>query len=296
MELKQLKTFEAVARTLNFTRAAEELHYVQSSVSAQIQALENDLGTPLFDRMGRTIRLTEAGERLLKYAVKIQELTHEAQSDLSDAARARGTLTIRVPESLCAFAFTRIIRQFTAGHPLAKLVFTTCAHRGLAEDLRKGVTDLAFLYADSIRSQDMEVTMLKSEQLILAATPSHPLAEKRVVRTTDLEGQVLNLTTVECSYRRMLEDILERAEVQPGVIHEYTSLEAVKQAVAAGLGISLFPKHAIQSQLSGGWLAPINWEEGPLETGVLMIRHRDKWKSPLLSAFMESAKDILGPY
>ena len=74
MEIKHLKTFEAVARTLNFTKAAEELHYVQSSVSAQIQSLENDLGVPLFDRMGRTIRLTEAGQRLLKYAVKIQDL------------------------------------------------------------------------------------------------------------------------------------------------------------------------------------------------------------------------------
>lgn len=294
MELRQLKTFRVVARTLSFTRAARELRLVQSSVSAQIQALETSLDIKLFERMGRTIRLTSAGERLLDYATRAEDLSEEIRSELTGAAEARGGLVMRVPESACAWGFPKVVRQFSAKYPRVRLDIRPCLGRNLAEDLRKGVTDLAFLYADSIRGSDMEVTLLRTEPLILVAGPSHPLAERRNIGPADMDGQTLLYSSADCSYRKILEDLLDDEGVSPAAVHEFSCSEAIRQTVAEGTGISIFPRHAVREMLSGGWLSPLAWNGPELETGLLMVRSKGKWLSPLLKRFMNIAKDVLG--
>ena len=114
MEHRQLRTFRAVARELSFTRAAEELGYVQSSVTAQVKALEAELGVPLFDRLGRRVVLTDAGRALQGYAGMILDLHEEARAAVAgehDGAPT-GSLTVSAPETLCTYRLPRLLRRF----------------------------------------------------------------------------------------------------------------------------------------------------------------------------------------
>jgi len=100
MELRELKTFQKVATLLSFNRAAEVLHYAQSTVSAQIKALEDELGLPLFDRLGKQIVLTDAGEKLLKYSRRLLAFHEETYAEIKGQQELRGSLTIRIPQTV----------------------------------------------------------------------------------------------------------------------------------------------------------------------------------------------------
>jgi DNA-binding transcriptional LysR family regulator len=170
---------------------------------------------------------------------------------------------------------------------------TTCAHEGLQKDLSKGVTDLAFLLAESFHAGGVEAEAVGFESLVLVAGPGHRLAKEGLVRTRDLEGDTLLLTKVDCSYRRLFERILEEAGVPlkpSGIFH---SVETLKRCVMAGTGITILPEVSVSEDIERGKLIPLAWEEGRLEVAVLMIWSKGRWLSPTLEAFMEIARKIL---
>ncbi|WP_243359473.1 LysR family transcriptional regulator [Fundidesulfovibrio terrae] len=293
MELRDLKTFVAVARLLSFHRAGEALHAAQSTVSARIATIEADLGVKLFERLGRRVALTEAGERLLDYARKILDLEDEARAWVSGEAEARGSLTVRVPESLCAYRMGGVIRRFRERFPNVRLSFTACTMEGLDKDLRQGVTDLAFLMADSIRAGDLIVELLGVERLVLVAAPAHRLAGRETVGPEDLRGETLVLSSADCSYRKMFESLLSDKGVETAAGVAFSSAAALRGCIMDGVGVSILPELAVRHDIEAGRLAILNWADGELETAVLMIRHKDKWLSPPLAAFMEMVRDRL---
>ncbi len=193
MEFRQLRTFRSVAHHLSFTRAAEQLYMAQSSVSAQIRALEDDLGVKLFDRIGRRILLTDAGRKLFGYARRMEDMTEEIRSELTGAASIRGSLTIRTPETLASVYMPDVVDRFHEENPDVKLVFINCTDRQLREELNSGRIDLAFLMTDSIRIPEVNVHMLKTEHLILASGPTHPFAARKKTTLPDLDGQTVLL-------------------------------------------------------------------------------------------------------
>jgi DNA-binding transcriptional LysR family regulator len=291
MELRNLKTFETVARMLSFHRAAETLHYAQSTVSAQIQALEDELGVKLFDRLGRRILLTEAGERLLKYAGKMIDLEEEAVAEVTDSGDRSGSLCIRVPETFGSYRLPEIVRRFHDNMPKVGLQFITCTHEGLYADLRKGVTDLAFLYTDSLQASDLEFEVLGVESLVLAASPGHALAVGNKVFARDLNNQTILLSRVDCSYRRIFEAFLTEEKISPGARLEFHSMAGLKACVSEGVGITILPEAAAMEDVAAGRLAIIPWSGEPFETALLMVWHKDKWLSPALKAFMSLVRE-----
>jgi DNA-binding transcriptional LysR family regulator len=291
MEIRQLRAFRTVATLLSFTQAAERLNYAQSSISAQIQALEQELNVKLFDRMGRRILLTDAGERLLQHAGKILDLEEETRAEVADAQEPEGSLTIRIPETLGVHRLPPVIRRFRDRYPKVRLHFITCAHEGLQKDLRKGITDLAFLLAESIQAADLMAEILGIETLLVVAHPDHPLAAKPVVHTRDLGGETLLLSRVDCSYRRSFQRILDEEKVRPGTLLEFNSVAAIKQCVREGIGIAILPQVAIAQDIAQERLSALAWEAGELEVAVLMIWYKEKWLSPTLSAFMEMTRE-----
>jgi DNA-binding transcriptional LysR family regulator len=293
MEIRQLKTFRTVAQLLSFKRAAEHLHYAQSSISAQIQALEEELGVQLFDRLGKGILLTEAGVSLLNYAGKILDLADETRTEISAAKELKGSLTVKVPETFGVHRLPKVIKEFRSHFPKVRLHFTTCTHEGLQKDLRKGVTDLAFLLTESFQAADLEAEVLGIEKLILVAQPGHPLIKKSVVHTKDLKGETLLFSKVDCSYRRTVEAAFNIEKIQYDNTLEFNSVEAIKQCVMAGVGISVLPEVTVTEDISKGRLAAISWDDGALEVAALMIWYKDRWLSPTLSAFMKTARNVL---
>ncbi|MFZ2445605.1 MAG: LysR family transcriptional regulator [Syntrophobacteraceae bacterium] len=293
MEIRQLKTFQTVARFLSFNHAAEELHYAQSSISAQIQALEEELGVRLFDRLGRRILLTEAGERLLNYAEKMVDLEDQTRAEMVGAKELKGTLTVKVPETLGVCRLPAVIKKFRARFPKVRLRFVSCSHDGLQKDLRKGVTDLAFLLAESIQAADLSVEALGIEPLALVAHPDHRLVAQPAVRARDLAGETILFSTVDCSYRRALESVLGAEKIKYDAALEFNSVSALKQCLMAGVGIAVLPEVTVREDISHARLAALPWAEETLEVATLMIWYRDRWLSPTLKAFMEVTREVL---
>lgn len=189
MEFRLLRTFRVVAEELSFTRAAEKLFLAQSSVSAQVRALEEDLGVRLFDRIGRGIMLTDAGEKLMHYARRLEDLSEEMRADVASSEQLRGSLTIRMPETLAAEYMPRVVEKYHAENPEVQINFINCDDARLREELNSGAIDLAFLLTDEVVSENVTVSILGSERLVLVAAPDHPLAQIPHIQSPELNGE-----------------------------------------------------------------------------------------------------------
>jgi DNA-binding transcriptional LysR family regulator len=293
MEIRQLRSFINVARLLSFNRAAKKMHYAQSSVSAQIHALEEELSVKLFDRLGKTIILTEAGERLVQYAEKITALEEETRSELKSEGQPRGSLTIRMPESLGIYRFPPVIKEFVSKHPGVRLNFTACTHEGLQQDLRKGVTDLGFLLTESINDADLEAEVLGFENIMLVAATGHPLTMKKQVRATDLMEETFLLSKVDCSYRRSFENILEAQGIPIQNTIMFNSVASLKECAIQRLGLTVLPKMAVAAEIASKKLAPVKWKDGQFEVAILMVWYKERWISPKQKAFMATTRSFL---
>jgi DNA-binding transcriptional LysR family regulator len=293
MEIRQLRTFQTVARHLSFNKAAGKLNYAQSSISAQIMALEEELGVRLFDRLGRRILLTEAGKSLLQYAEKILDLADQTLTEIVGSKDPKGSLTIRVPETLGVHRLAPVIQTFRSTFPGVRLDLITCAHEDLQKDLRKGLTDLAFLLAEAVQAADLGVEVLGFESIVMVASPDHPLSKKRVVRTRDLQGETVLLSKVDCSYRRTFERILKEAQVDTGAPLVFHSVETLKRCVIQGVGVTVLPAVAVAPDIKDGKLVALRWEEGGFEVAVLMIWYKERWLSPTVKAFMDITRRFL---
>ena len=293
MEIRQLRSFQTVANLLSFNKAGVKLHYSQSNISAQIQALEEELGVQLFDRLGRRVQLTESGEQLLQYANKIMDLVDETHSEVTRGKDPQGSLTIRIPETIGVHRLPPVIRDFHSRFPKVQLNFITCAHEGLEKDLRKGLIDLAFLLAESIHAGDLTAETVGFESVVIVSSPDHPLAGKRTVHTRDLAGETILFSKVDCSYRKIFEQILDQEEINRFGRLEFYSIEAIKRSVMAGVGITVLPEIAVAEEVARKRLVILPWSEGKIEVATLMIWYRDRWISPTMKAFMEVAKKMM---
>lgn len=189
MEFRQLKTFRVVADHLSFSKAAAKLFMAQSSVSAQIRSLEDELDLKLFDRIGRRVLITDAGLKLYDYARRIEDMTAEIRSEVTGSENVRGALTIRMPGTLATVYMPGVVARFHRDNPAVRLNFINCSDLQLREELNSGRIDLAFLMTDTIHLKEVNVRMLRAENLILAARPDHPLSRQDKVTPEDLDGQ-----------------------------------------------------------------------------------------------------------
>ncbi|QIJ64086.1 LysR family transcriptional regulator [Streptomyces sp. JB150] len=257
MELRLLVTFEKVATVLSFTRAAAELKYAQSSVTAQVRALESALGTELFDRLGSRIRLTEAGERLLPYARQILELTEEARAAVAGTEEPTGALVVGTMESLTNHRLPPLLEFFHHRYPKVRLSLRTTIGDETRQALRQGVYDLGFLMERETEHPGLETEVLAVEPLALVAAPAHPLAGQAPT-TADLTAHSLLATEPGCAYRDLFER--ELTSLAPVSFMEFGTIEATKRAAAAGLGICLLPEITVAAELAEGSLVRLDWE------------------------------------
>jgi DNA-binding transcriptional LysR family regulator len=289
MDLQRLQTFRTVATLMNFNQAAEVLHYSQSTVSAQIKTLENEIGILLFKRIGKSVQLTEAGAKMLVYADKLLAIKEEAVAEVTGRNMIAGQLTIRMPQTVASHYLPRILRDYQPRFPGMRLDITSCAMHSLEHELRIGTVDLAFLFADTIGAKNLTCELLCIEPLAIVTHPSHPLAARKSTDFKDLEGQVLLFPKSDCGYRMVFEQALAMERVTPATIIEMNSIEAIKQTIKAGIGVTIIPEIAIRIDVEKGEMARVRWADD-LETGVLMIHYKDKWRSPAVEAFMDAMR------
>ncbi len=295
MDLRQLTTFRTIAQTASFSRTAETLSYAQSTVSAQIQALEEELGVALFDRLGKKVALTEAGKRLLGYAEKMLDLAEEARTVLADDDALSGTLTISAPETLCTYRLPAVLSRFLKRFPQVEIIFRQEYDADLQRPLQEGLMDVAFVMLEPFEAPNLVIEPLVEEPMLLVAAPGHHLAQLPSVSFGDLQGEPMLLTEATCGYRTLFERALAAAGVRSYTPMEFHSVEAIKQCAIVGIGLALLPVVAIEQELKEGSLTPLNWAGRDFQVVTQMAYHKDKWLSPALEAFLSVTREVLAP-
>jgi DNA-binding transcriptional LysR family regulator len=293
MEFRQLATFRMVAETLSFSRTAQALNYVQSSVTAQIQALEEELGVRLFDRLGKRVALTDAGARLLPYAEKLLNLSEEARGVVVGGAIPTGTLTITAPETICTYCLPEVLRRFRKRYPQVRLMFRPGSFADTRRSVSEGEVDVGFVIDEPQTSSALHIEVLAPAPLHLLVSPDHHLAGRTEVRSLELENEQFLLTEAGCAYRNLLERGLNEAGLRIFTHLAFEGIESIKQCTIAAMGIAFLPAMTVRHELETGSLVTLNWENQQFSAVVQMLWHKDKWLSPALHAFLEIAREAL---
>lgn len=287
MEFKQLKSFMMVAKTLSFSKTAEILNFAQSSISEQIRSLEDEFDCKLFERLGRSISLTEQGEKLLFYAEKILSLYDEAKQNVSGELTPAGTLTIATAETLCVFRLPDLFKEYCNSYPNVEVKLKIGNCEDFPDMIRKNKIDIGFVLDNERVYPDIVSKTLLQEPLVIVSSSTDSLAQRDVVDMAEFEGKNLVLTQRGCSYRASFEEFLSSVHVTPNSIFELESIEAIKQYVISGFGISFLPRIAVKKEIESGQLVEIKYNGPKFYSSAQVIYHKDKWISPALQAILD---------
>jgi len=286
MEVRQLEIFRTLAGELNFTRTAERVNTVQSNVTAQIKALEEEMGAKLFDRLAKSVVLTDAGRRFLPYAERALCTMDEGLKMVRAGSEPGGVLRIGAPESLLTYRLPVVIERFQKQYPKVELQFRPYLNTGVGPALESGSLDVAISMIDVVEWPQLKSLKLHEEKILLLSHPKHPLAKKKEVTPEDLTEQCLLLTEPGCSYRLKFDRILAAAKTKPRNSAEFSSVEAIKQCMIAAMGIGVLPEIAVAEQLKARQLAALKWAGPKLDIATYVFWHKDKWVSPNIAAFL----------
>jgi LysR family transcriptional regulator, hydrogen peroxide-inducible genes activator len=245
MEFHQLRYVCAIADTGSFSRAAERCQVAQPSLSQQVLKLEKDLGAKLFDRLGRSVRLTEAGRAFVPYARSILSQRETARSSVADkCADVRGSVAVGAIPTIAPYLMPRYTAAFTKKYPEAKLRIVEETTPILVESLRDLSIDLAIL-ALPLRHKDLELFPLRTEPLFAVLPRNHPLAAAKSLALKDLRGESFVMLRDGHCFRDLSIAACTHARIAPRIAFESGQFSSLFGMVAAGVGISLVPEMAI---------------------------------------------------
>jgi DNA-binding transcriptional LysR family regulator len=289
LELHQLEAFEAVILHGSFTRAAEALFLTQPAVTRQIAALEAELRTPLFDRLGRSVRLTAAGEALHRYAEQMIRLSREAKDAVSDiAAGASGRLDVGASNTLATYVLPPLLRRFRETHARIEIAINTGVSARIVEMVREGRVDIGLVTTEAgTGDRQLQTTLLADYETCAVLPPGHPLTVRHRVRAADLEGIPLILMETGTNLRTYVDRLLSSAGVAEQIAMELDNVEAIKRMIEADLGVSLLPRVSVQAEVSAGRLSALPLTGVPRgHRRIALVHRRDKYLSASLQAFI----------
>ncbi len=256
VELHQLEAFVAVATFRSFHRAAEALFLSQPAVSARIQSLERALGKRLFQRDGRSVRLTEAGEALLPYAERAIQAVVEGQHAVHrTAGPSAGPLTLAAVPSLCTYLLPEALKRFRQECEACKVLIRTGHSREVLQMVLNEEAEIGL--ARSLSHPQVETIHLARDPFVLVVYPRHPLARAGRATLEEVATQPLIFYDRGSSDWTLLNATFRRQGLIPNVVLELDTIEATKKMVERGVGISLLPKIAVRREVAEGSLVPV---------------------------------------
>lgn len=263
----KLKVFRVVADTLNYRRAAGELHLTQPAVSAQIRSLEESLGIALFDRIGRETSLTLAGTTLLKYVRQIEAITNDAIAALVSFGGKEGVeLSIGASHTLAVYLLPKLLPPLLREWPRLRIHVMGGSTHDVLQALTMHQIGVALIEAPAHRP-DLKIEAFGEDELTLIARPDHCWAEKSLVRAEELVQEPILLREPGSGLRQFVEDYLERNGVLKERLYssiDINSTEGIIAAVESGLGVGFVPSMAIEKELKMGSVKAIILENGPI--------------------------------
>lgn len=286
MELRQLNTFMSVAKLQSFSKAAINLGYAQSTITSQIQLLEEELNVKLFERLGHKIALTSEGSKLLPIAEKMLLLSNEAKNIAGNPDIPSGRLIIGAVESLCVTRLPELLKKYRSRYPEVEISLKFGGKAEFLRSLKDNTLDIAFFLDQRIRENDYIMALQIPEPMVLLCSPEHAFASKAIVYPEDLSGEAFLLTEPSCGYRMLFDTIMSQYHVKLGSVIETGNVQTIKQLTLSGMGIAFLPLTSVERELHQRQLVRLNWigPDFPIFTQVLY--HKTKWMSAALKAFI----------
>ncbi|MGA2551337.1 MAG: LysR family transcriptional regulator [Burkholderiaceae bacterium] len=296
LTLRQLKIFEAVARHLSFSRAAEELHLSQPAVSMQVKDLESSVELALFERVGKTLFVTDAGRELLRHTRDVLRALTDAQETLDHLkGLERGRVSVAVVSTAKYFA-PELLARFRERHRAIELRLVVHNREVVIEQLCTNQVDLAIMGTPPA-APAMRAEAFAPHPNVIIAPPHHPLASRRRLPVSALRDEVFLVREPGSGTRSAMQKFFEERDIEVLVGMEMASNESIKQAVMAGLGISFLSRHTVELELQTGRLVLLNVVGLPVVRNWHVVHLMDKRLSPsafaLRSFVLEQGREIL---
>jgi DNA-binding transcriptional LysR family regulator len=288
--LRQFKAFDAVARHLSFSRAAEEMHLTQPAVSTQVKQLGAHAGLPLFEQIGKKIYLTPAGVELLRHGRAILQQFREAEAAMAQLKGASGGRLNVAVISAGDYFFARLLAEFIRRHPGVTLNLAVHNREELLHQMANNLTDLAIMVRPP-RGMDTVSEPFAPHPYVIVAAPDHPLARRRRIPLAVLARERFVVREKGSDTRNSMEDAFGRRLPKLDVAMEITSTETIKQAVIAGMGISFLSAHTISMELRVRSLVVLDVQGFPLLLDWYVVHRENKRLPPVALAFKRFLMD-----
>ncbi len=285
MEIRQLKTFKKVAELRSFSKASKELNYGQSTVTDHIKLLENEIGAPLFNRLGKTITITSVGEELYEYVIELLETHNKIKNISANNKMLNGQIKIGASESIIVYRLQNILFKFKELYPNVNISLISDNCSKLKEKLYSGEVDLIITLEPKINSRDLITTVIDSQELVFISNIEKNIDNIHENNKEQIENECIIFTDRDCAIRAYLKNYLYNKDINIKNSLEFSSMEAIKQCVVSNLGISLLPKICVETLITDKKIKIIDTDE-EIKFLVQLSYHKNKWISPIIENFI----------
>jgi DNA-binding transcriptional LysR family regulator len=284
--LRQLHIFEAVARHLSYTRAAEELYLTQPAVFAQVKQLEESVGLPLLERIGKQLYLTPAGNEVLSTSRETVAAIEQLEMRLADMqGLKKGKLRIAIVTT-AKYLIPRLLAEFCTRYPGIEAALIVTNREKLLARLTDNADDLVILGVPP-EHLDVVATPIADNPLVVVARHDHPLAGRKHIPPAELAREPFVMREPGSGTRLATERFFAEQQLSIKVRMELGSNEAIKQAIVGGLGISVLSRHTLALEGAEGLLQPLDVQGFPLKRKWYVAHLRGKYLSAVTSAFLD---------
>lgn len=292
MELKYLQTFRTIIEEGSFSKAAEKLNYTQSTITFQIGQMEQELSVKLFEKIGRKMVLTKAGERLVPYVDEILQSVNKLRFFEEDISECQGDLHIGIGETLLCYLILPILKEFHQQAPKARLFLRSMNCYEIRDSLLNGTLDLGILYENvGGFGSNLTVYSLADCPLKLVASektkslyPDFVTPDKKIPVPFIINEQ-------NCIFRQIFEHYLREKSIILDHTIELWSVPTIKNLVKSDMGVSFLPAFSVQEELNTGELQEIRTDIGNKTITAACAHHKNKWISPLMQLFIDLCED-----
>ena len=286
MNLHHLAIFATVAATGSLTASARKLHVSQPALSRELKAFEGRLGVTLFERHAKGMRLTQAGEELNRYAVRLFELERTAESAMREIAGAlRGRLTLGASNTIGTYVLPAVLAAYRRQRPRVQISLFV----GNTEQVSQGVDDMRFMVGfieGPLHLQGLRSTVFQQDEIVPVAAPDHALFQHRTPRAADLTGEPVLMREPGSGTRELIAAALRRENILPGETMEFGNTEALKRAAVHGGGIAWLPRICMQNELRDGLLRELPLPELTITRPLMMVQRENAPVEPAAEAFL----------
>ncbi|MBQ8640387.1 MAG: LysR family transcriptional regulator [Lachnospiraceae bacterium] len=289
MELKNIKTFIKVAELGSFSHAAADLGYAQSTISTQIQLLEDELGVQLFERNGKLIALSQPGESFLPFAYQIAKYESMAKEFFQTPQAPQGHLNIGIMESICASPYVSLFYRFMKKYPQITCRLQVATTYEAIDLLERGKLDLIFLLDHMTSRPGWTTARAISEQICFFCASDHPFAGRDFVTLGELLKERFLFVEKGCNYRHAFEQYLAQNGLEAPCCLEIGHTRFIIDAVISHLGISLLPRCTLLNDLANGTISLIHVQDYDLSMYIQVIYNTNRWAAPALRCLIEEA-------